>query len=236
MDGVPWDQAFEIRFVIPIRQEQALIWTESRISLEVHAHRGWCGKNKPRAMSNCFALNPLVDASGKRILWVALLRHGIAEIHDPRLAAKDMQEISDQYRGGNRIRSEDDVNVVLPDAIQSRRNCSGKPGDPAIGKGTGAQVASAQREMPLRIQAECPDDVYIGRDLSHLGAIGPLIGARIDRQHTGQPAEFRKISAEFQRPQQSAAARLRRKVVSDNEYASANSDRRCIVSSLAVEG
>ncbi len=51
---------------------------------------------------------------------------------------------------------------------QSRGDRSGKPGDPAIGKGAGAQVASAQRKMPLRIQAECPNDVYLGRDLSNL--------------------------------------------------------------------
>src|SRR5271157_1650082 len=149
MDNVLGDQVFEIRFVVPIRQEQALVWPESRISFKVHANRRGCGENEPRSTSNCLAFDPLVDAPGEPILRVALFRHGVAEINDPRPAAKDVQEISDQYRGGNRIRSEDDVNAVLPDAIQPCRNCSCKPSDPAIGKCTGAEVASPQREMPL---------------------------------------------------------------------------------------
>src|SRR5208337_1941620 len=117
MDGELRSQVFEIRFVISIWQQQALVATEIRVALEVHTNRGRCGKNKPRSMSNCLALYPPVDSPSEPILWVALFRHGVAKIHDPRLAAKTMQYVSNQYRSRNRIRSEDDVNVVLPDAI-----------------------------------------------------------------------------------------------------------------------
>src|SRR5271166_289334 len=99
-----WNQVFEIGFVISVRQEQALVWPESRISFKVHANRCGCRENKPRSMSNGLALDPLVDAPGEPILRVALFGHGVTEINDPRPAAKDVQEISDQYRGGNRIR------------------------------------------------------------------------------------------------------------------------------------
>src|SRR5208283_2552028 len=110
-------QPFEVRFVIPIWEEYALVWTEVRVALEVNANRRWCGENKPRPMSNRFTLDPPVDAPSKPVLWVVLFSHGITEIHDPRFAAEDMQEISNQNGTRDRISSEDNVNVVLPDAI-----------------------------------------------------------------------------------------------------------------------
>src|SRR5271165_463655 len=154
---------------------------EKWIPLEVHANRSGCRKQEPRSMLDCLALNPRVDAISKRVprvlrraLSQPVFGHGIAEVHDPGLAAEDVQEISDEYRGGDRIRREDNVDLALLNAIQSCRNGSGEPGNPAVGKRSSAEVALAQRQMPLGIEPECPSDIHKRRHLNHLRIFGSL--------------------------------------------------------------
>ena len=71
--------------------------------------------------------------------------------------------------------------------------------------------------MALGIESEGAHDFYFPGNLRELRRIELFVGARFCGEHSGAPIVGQEIARELERAEKAAAARLRRKVKSDQE-------------------
>src|SRR5256885_730691 len=87
-------EADEVLLVIAVWNQQAFLCGEPWITLPVHLKCRWCREDNARCIFDDFRLNPSADFAKRDILRVILLGHRIAQINDPRLLCKAMQQES----------------------------------------------------------------------------------------------------------------------------------------------
>ena len=209
-------QILKIIFIVTIRHENAFIGGERGISLAIHRDGGRGGEKYARGFANGARFEAAQRAPGSGISRIVIFGHGIAQVHDPRLAREAMEIRTDLHGRRNWKRGKNRVNALAPNCAQAGEYAAGNPSRPAIRKRHGAKVAAADGQMTLCIERERAHHMDVTGNFGELAGIGAFVSARVHREHRGLPAIFRKIAAKFQRAENAAAACDRREVIRDD--------------------
>jgi hypothetical protein len=201
-----WDEIAEVLFVVAVANQAAAVGRkQGGITVEVHVDGRVGGEKDVSGVAHGRLFEPTAGLPGQRIAGIAGFGHGVAEIHNPRPSGQAMQQPSDENGGRDGKGGENGVALLLADEVEASRDGAQAPGDPLVGNGHQAEIASANGEVPLGAEGESAADGYRGGNLGQLRGVGLLVGAGGDGEHAGLPAELREVPAELERAKVTAA-------------------------------